>query len=126
MLFKFACYFPAEEPLFLPINIELDAWVAELLKAIQLELQSLGREVSRKDLRLFKVNLFFLLQSPTNPQQADVLLDPTEDLQSRALQWLHQEVGPLPVTKKLASLFPNGPRLSDDKLDIIVADRSEE
>jgi hypothetical protein len=24
--------------------------------------------------------------------------------------------------KKLASLFPNGPRLSDDQLDILVAD----
>ena len=63
MLFKFACYFPAEDPLFLPINIESDAWVAELLKAIKLELQSLGREVSHKDLRLFKANVFFLWQT---------------------------------------------------------------
>jgi hypothetical protein len=49
-------------------------------------------------------------------------LDPTEDLQPRALRWLHQQDGHLPVTKKLTSLFPNGPGLSDDQLDIIVAD----
>ena len=63
MLFKFACYFPAETPLFIPINIESDAWMAELLKAIQIKLQSLGRDVGRTDLRLFKVNLFVLLQT---------------------------------------------------------------
>jgi len=60
MLFKFACYFPAEKPLFILINIESDAWMVELLEAIQMELQSLGRDVSRTDLRLFKVNIFFL------------------------------------------------------------------
>jgi hypothetical protein len=49
-------------------------------------------------------------------------LDPTEDLHLRALQWLHQHNVHLPVTKKLASLFPDGPRPSDDQLDIIVAD----
>jgi hypothetical protein len=63
MVFKFACYFPTEDPLFVPININSDAWVAELLKAIQVELQSLGRVVSRKDLRLFKVNLIFPWQT---------------------------------------------------------------
>jgi hypothetical protein len=63
MLFKLACYFPAETPLFIPINIESDAWMAELLEAIQVKLQSLGRDVSRTDLRLFKVNLFFLCQT---------------------------------------------------------------
>ena len=60
MLFKFACYFPAEEPLFIPINIESDAWTVELLDAIQMELKSLGQDVRRTDLQLFKVNLFFL------------------------------------------------------------------
>jgi hypothetical protein len=63
MLFKFACYFPAETPLFIVINIESDAWMVELLEAIQMELQSLGREVSRTDLRLFKVSMFFLCQT---------------------------------------------------------------
>ena len=64
-----------------------------------------------------------LVLSLTNPQQANVLLDPTEDLQSRALQWFRQQPagGHLPVTKKLVSLFPNGPRLSDDQLDVADA-----
>ena len=37
--------------------------------------------------------------------------------------WLHAQPANshLPETKKLASLFPNGPRLSDDQLDIIVS-----
>lgn len=55
--------FSRRRSLFLPINIESDAWVQELLKAIELELQSFGRDVSRKDLRLFKVTLFFLSQT---------------------------------------------------------------
>lgn len=63
MFFKFACYFPAEKPIFVPIKIESDAWVAELLKAIQVELQSRRREVDLDDLRLFKVKLFFLWQT---------------------------------------------------------------
>lgn len=49
-------------------------------------------------------------------------MDPAEDLKSRALQWLHQQDGQLLLTKKLASIFPSGPRLSDERLDIIVAD----
>ena len=60
ILFKFVCYFPAEAPLFIPINIESDAWKVELLDAIQMELKSLGRDVSHADLRLFNLNLFFL------------------------------------------------------------------
>ena len=60
-MFKFACYFPAEEPLFIPINIESDAWTVELQEAIQMKLQLYyGRDVSRTHLWLFKVNLFFL------------------------------------------------------------------
>ena len=51
-------------------------------------------------------------------------MDPEEDLPSRALLWLHNQPANshLPETKKLASLFPNGPRLSDDQLDIIICD----
>jgi hypothetical protein len=63
MFFKFACYFPTENTIYMTINIESDARVDELMKAIELELQSLGREVSRKNLCLFKVNLFFLWQT---------------------------------------------------------------
>jgi hypothetical protein len=66
MFFKFACYFPAEKPVFMAIDIESDAWVEELLQAIQVRLQSHGREtreVDLEDLRLFKVKWFFLWQT---------------------------------------------------------------
>jgi hypothetical protein len=77
---KFTCYLPAEKPLYMTINIESDARVDELLRAIQVRLQSLGREVSPKELLLFKVNLIFPLANgqlthnrqmfPWNPQKA--------------------------------------------------------
>jgi hypothetical protein len=60
MFFKFACYYPAEKPLFFSINIESDAWVDELLEAIQVKLQLHRREVDLDDLRVFRVKLFFL------------------------------------------------------------------
>ena len=60
MFFKLACYYPAEKPLFMAINIESDAWVSELLEAIQAKLQSHHREFDVNDLRLFRVKLFFL------------------------------------------------------------------
>ena len=64
MLSEFACYYPAETPVFISISIESDTWtVAKLLKEIQMELKSFGRDVSLANLRLFKVNLFFLLQT---------------------------------------------------------------
>ena len=61
MLVTFACYFPAEKPLFIPIRIDADAWVQELSKAIAEDLHSRGRkDVKVDDIRLFKVNLFLL------------------------------------------------------------------
>jgi hypothetical protein len=63
MPFKFACYFPADKPLFMAVNIESDAWVVEPLWAVRLKLQSHRREVDLDDLRLFKVKLFFLWQT---------------------------------------------------------------
>ena len=59
----FACYYPTKDPLFLPIKIQLDAWNVELLKAVQVELQLQGREVSKDNLRLFKVTLFIFWQT---------------------------------------------------------------
>jgi hypothetical protein len=59
MIFKFACYFPAEKPLYMTINVESDAWVDELLLAIRMRLQEHRREIDLDDLRLFKVKLFF-------------------------------------------------------------------
>jgi hypothetical protein len=63
MTLKLACYFPAEKPVFMAINIEPDAWVGELLKAIQKNFPSQRREVDLDDLRLFKVKLSFLWQT---------------------------------------------------------------
>ena len=63
MILKLACYFPAENPLFMAINVESDVWVDELLEAIQAKLQSRHREFDLNDLRLFKVKLFFLWQA---------------------------------------------------------------
>jgi len=51
---------------------------------------------------------------------------PKENLQSRALQWLHEQPADsqLDEMTKLSLVFPDGPHRSDDdlKLDIIVAD----
>jgi hypothetical protein len=64
MMVTFACYFPAEQPLFIPIKIDSDAWVQELSKAIANDLHSRNlTDVTVDDLRLFKVNLFFLWQT---------------------------------------------------------------
>jgi hypothetical protein len=61
MLFKLACYFPAENPLFFVVNIQSASWVEELSEAIAVRLHSRGRtDAKLDDLRLFKVNLFFL------------------------------------------------------------------
>ena len=63
MTLTLACYFPAEKPIFLAINIEPDAWVDEVLHAIQRRFQLQRREVDLDDLRLFKVKLSFLWQT---------------------------------------------------------------
>ncbi len=60
MTLKFACYFPAEEPLFVAVNISAEDWTLELSEAIQKKLSLLGREVILKDLRLFRVPSFLL------------------------------------------------------------------
>ncbi|KAG5636817.1 hypothetical protein H0H81_006764 [Sphagnurus paluster] len=96
------------------IEIGSNAWVMQLLEAIEVELHSRGRTDVRVDnLRLFK--------------QADVPTEPKESRQSRALRWLHEQPADsqLDEMKKLSSIFPNGPRGSDDKLDIIIADAEE-
>ena len=49
-------------------------------------------------------------------------MSPDATLQSRALQWLHEQLidNQIKETQLLSSVFPNGPHGSD--LDIIVAD----
>jgi len=51
-------------------------------------------------------------------------LQPEEDLPYRARLWLDKQPANshLSDKRKIASLFPNGPHLSDYQLDIIVAD----
>jgi hypothetical protein len=61
MLFKFACYYPAEKPLFFSLNIESDAWVDELLEAIQAKLKLHSREVKLDELHVFKVKFVLSL-----------------------------------------------------------------
>jgi hypothetical protein len=63
MVFTFACYFPAEDPIFVPVTISLDVWVAQFLETIQEKLKLRGREVILKDLRLYKVTSFVLWQT---------------------------------------------------------------
>ena len=57
---KFACYFLAEKPSFLVVNISPDAYVKELLNAIrvQIELEFKGQHFN--DLYFFKASLFFI------------------------------------------------------------------
>ena len=56
----FACYLPEDDPLFFTINIPLESYVSDLLRAIRMELLSNGQDIKPKDIRLFKVNLLFL------------------------------------------------------------------
>lgn len=111
MLFKFACYFPVEDPLFIVINIDSNDWVVELVMAIQVKLKAYGREVGCNDLRLFKVSCSFSAEKPTDTQQTDLPLHPREDRPSRALHWLHRQPanGHLQDATKLASVFYQWP-----------------
>jgi len=123
MSVTFACYFPAEKPIFVDIEIPLNVWGSRLLDTIEAKLHSRGRkEVKVADLHLFKVTSMKSGKQPTDPQQTDVPLSPDATLQSRALQWLHQQSvdNQIKEMQLLSSVFPNGPHGSD--LDIIIAD----
>lgn len=131
VLSEFACYFPAKDPIFLPVNILSDDWVEDLLRVIRDELKSprRGREGTYHDLRLYKVTLFFLLKTAVEltHKQTDILIKPRGDLQSRVLRWLYDQLQPnshLDTKEKLTSFFPNGPSQSDDmlRIHIIIAD----
>jgi len=61
MLFKFGFYYPAEKPLFFSLKIESDAWVDELLEAIQAKLKLHSREVKLDELHVFKVKFVLSL-----------------------------------------------------------------
>ena len=58
MLFTIACYFPGDKPHFIPVEIHSEAWVEQLVNAIEAKLHRKGVQVELDDLRLYKVNLF--------------------------------------------------------------------
>ena len=60
---RLACYFPAEEPCFVPITIDSDAYVQELSEAIYEKLRIQDHNVRLQDLRLYKVRLLALSQA---------------------------------------------------------------
>lgn len=64
--FAFACYYPGEEPLFIPVDIPLDVWVPKFEKMIYDDLHLRGRAVTLQDLRLYKVTIFFPGKLSTN------------------------------------------------------------
>ncbi|PPR07054.1 hypothetical protein CVT26_005255 [Gymnopilus dilepis] len=111
MSVTFACYYPGEDPLFIPIKISLETWVAVLAQEIAQESKEWGRHIQLRDLRLFK--------------QTDVSIDPDETLQSRALQWLHEPPpdSQLEDDDGLYAIFEHGPHaVRDSKLDILIVD----
>jgi hypothetical protein len=63
MSFTFACYFPAENPLFTTVTVDSNLWAYNILEAVQVKLQVHRRESDIDNLRLFKVKLFFLWQT---------------------------------------------------------------
>ena len=68
MASSFACYFPAEEPVFFSIEIKSNAWVSDILKAIRSELRDPYRlDLRLEDLRLFQVSTLHPSQANTHP-----------------------------------------------------------
>jgi hypothetical protein len=59
--FTFACYYPGETPLFIPVDISLDVWVAKMETMVYDQLTLQGRKVTRQDLRLYKVTIPFFM-----------------------------------------------------------------
>jgi len=56
--FTFACYYPAEEPLFIPVDSSLDVWVQAFTMQVHDYLKKFGYDVNLRDLRLCKVTTF--------------------------------------------------------------------
>jgi hypothetical protein len=63
MKLELACYFPAERPSFIVVEIDSDAYVEKLSVAVYEELKIEGQDVQLQDLYLFKVPLLALLQA---------------------------------------------------------------
>ncbi|RXW24601.1 hypothetical protein EST38_g1201 [Candolleomyces aberdarensis] len=106
MILRLACYFPADEPSFIPVEIDSDAYVKQLLEVIHEKLKARSQDVRLRDLRLY--------------QQTDLPMEPEEDASERARKWLHEHSakGHLLPTKKLTAIFPAS--LSDDVFHILI------
>ncbi|TDL20575.1 hypothetical protein BD410DRAFT_821803 [Rickenella mellea] len=106
-----ACYFPAEEPVFIPVDISGILFVKSLLSTIEEELHKIDRfkGIKANDLHLFKAD-------------SGVPLKPNDTRRMRALQWLHQPANgsELDEDEYLDVLFPNGN--VQGMVDIIIAD----
>jgi hypothetical protein len=63
MELELACYFPAERPSFIVIDIDSDAYVKKLLRAVYEELKLEDQDVQLQDLCLYEVRLLALSQA---------------------------------------------------------------
>jgi hypothetical protein len=61
--FTFSCYYPVEEHFLIPVESPLDVWVETFTMQVHARLEKLGHDVSLRDLRLYKVTIFFLSQT---------------------------------------------------------------
>ena len=62
MVVKIACYYPAENPCFVPITIDPSSYVQELVKEIYQKLRRQNPDVKSQDLLVYKVRHSFQLQ----------------------------------------------------------------
>ena len=60
-MLRLACYFPADKPCFVSVNIDSDEYVYRLLKVIHEELKAMGHDVPLWSLRLYQVRLLLPL-----------------------------------------------------------------
>lgn len=111
MSLKLNCYYPAEIPRIFDVVVESlhESIISSLVRSVQQTLLSDFKiEISRDDIQLFKT---------------DIPFEPSDDLRSRALLWLHQKkgVGCLPEASLVSSAFQEKPS-KYDIVHIIVSD----
>ncbi|KAJ2914043.1 hypothetical protein MD484_g6368, partial [Candolleomyces efflorescens] len=110
MKLTLACYFPAETPSFIVVEIDPnDYYVQELRKALYEKLKMEGQDVQLRDLDLYR---------------AEIPAEPEANLRERALQWLREQPlrARLPHPETLDRVFPAAP--SDDSIHILIANPS--
>ncbi|TFK23838.1 hypothetical protein FA15DRAFT_641962 [Coprinopsis marcescibilis] len=103
---NFACYYPAETPVFFKAKVDPDDDIEDLLSAIWQRLKDKGEDVLLKELSLYKT---------------DIRLEPSQDRADRARQFLSEHCAEaLDPAKKVAKIFPHDSH-RDGQLDILVA-----